>query len=117
MAFNIEDDAYDKLKGYLDAVNKVLGNSDEAKETLNDIEARMAELFVPVTREGQTSISASDVDDLIKILGEPEVYAPEGSEEAKVKEETRGKKEPFVAPVIKKLHRDQIGRASCRERV
>lgn len=110
MAFNIEDDAYDKLKGYLDAVNKVLGNSDEAKETLNDIEARMAELFVPVTREGQTSISASDVDDLIKILGEPEVYAPEGSEEAKVKEETRGKKEPFVAPVIKKLHRDPYSR-------
>ena len=77
MAFKIEEDAFEKLNSYLDSVKSRLGESDEATETLNDIESRMAELFSSVVSSSDKSITIGDVDEVIKILGNPEDYEPD----------------------------------------
>ena len=74
MAFKIEEDAFEKLNLYLESVKSRLGESDEATETLNDIESRMAELFSSVASSSDKAITVDDVDEVIKILGNPEDY-------------------------------------------
>jgi hypothetical protein len=43
--FNIEEDGYDKLKGYLGAITKYFSSYGDSKEILTDIEGRIAEKF------------------------------------------------------------------------
>ena len=43
--FHIDEDAYEKLKQYLDAIGRHFSGKDEGDEILNDIESRIAELF------------------------------------------------------------------------
>ena len=107
IAFRIEEDAYDQLKGYLDAVQAILGSDEEALETINDIESRMAELFIPVTHENQVAVTLKDVEEVIKILGEPRDYAPVDDEEGAG---ASAKKEPSVQPIRKRLYRDPYSR-------
>ncbi len=111
IAFRIEEDAYDQLKEYLDAVQAILGSNDEARETINDIESRMAELFIPVTHENQVAVNLKDVEEVIKILGEPRDYAPADDEtDGADASSASAKKEPFVQPIRKRLYRDPYSR-------
>lgn len=111
IAFRIEEDAYDRLKEYLDAVQAILGSNDEARETINDIESRMAELFIPVTHENQVAVNLKDVEEVIKILGEPRDYAPVDDEaDGSGASSASAKKEPFVQPIRKRLYRDPYSR-------
>jgi len=43
--FHIDDDAYDMLQTYLHEIADHFQSEDERKEIMNDIEARIAELF------------------------------------------------------------------------
>lgn len=111
IAFRIEEDAYDQLKEYLDAVQAILGSTDEARETINDIESRMAELFIPVTHENQVAVNLKDVEEIIKILGEPRDYAPvDDDAEGAAASSASAKKEPFAQPIRKRLYRDPYSR-------
>ncbi len=105
MAFTIEDDAYEKLNGYIKAVETRLGNTDDAKETIDDIESRIAELFAPVVHSSGTAITLKDVDEVISVLGTPDVYEYNPEE---VNEKQTGKKPPVVMP--KRLFRDPHSR-------
>lgn len=104
MAFIIEEDAYDKLNGYLNAVEVRLGGGDEAKETLDDIEIRIAELFAPLTHNSGVAIKLEDVEEVIKILGNPEDYETGNEEEAK----SSVKPPPVIIP--RRLYRDPNSR-------
>ena len=42
--FHIDDDAYEKLKSYLDTISRHFSNKQESKEIIDDIESRIAEL-------------------------------------------------------------------------
>ena len=44
--FHIEEDAYEMLQKYLISLNNHFGGSDEGKEIIADIEARIAEIFI-----------------------------------------------------------------------
>lgn len=111
IAFRIEEDAYDRLKEYLDAVQNILGSNEEARETINDIESRMAELFIPVTHENQVAVTLKDVEEVIKILGEPRDYAPVDEEsDGAGASSASAKKEPLVQPIRKRLYRDPYSR-------
>jgi phage shock protein PspC (stress-responsive transcriptional regulator) len=111
IAFRIEEDAYDQLKEYLDAVQAVLGSNDEGRETINDIESRMAELFIPVTHENQVAVNLKDVEEVIKILGEPRDYAPADEDaDGKSGASDSFKKEPPLQPIHKRLYRDPYSR-------
>lgn len=73
-AFQIEEEAYEKLKSYLEDVKRNLSTGPDTDEIINDIEASLAEKFS--TREGREKavITKIDVEDLIKIMGDPEVF-------------------------------------------
>ena len=79
--FSIEEDAFERLDEYLKSVEARLGNSDEAKETLEDINLRMAELFRGVHRDASSPVTLTDVEDVIGTLGSPEDYEVPGDEE------------------------------------
>ncbi|MDX2429394.1 MAG: PspC domain-containing protein, partial [Bacteroides sp.] len=76
--FNIDDDAYEKLKSYLDTISRYFSNKQESKEIIDDIEARIAELFQErVSAENQV-ITLPIVNQVIDIMGNPEDIADTG---------------------------------------
>ena len=44
-SFHIDEDAFGKLSRYLDAIRKSLKGADGSEEIMQDIEARIGELF------------------------------------------------------------------------
>jgi phage shock protein PspC (stress-responsive transcriptional regulator) len=73
--FNIEELAYDRLKGYLEAIRSHFANSRDCDEIMADIEGRIAELFQERISEVKEVISMSDVEEVVAIMGRPEDYA------------------------------------------
>jgi phage shock protein PspC (stress-responsive transcriptional regulator) len=72
--FHIDENAYRVLKNYLDAIQKSLANEVSREEIIQDIEARIAELFIERMISDNQVISVEDVNAVIKIMGEPEDY-------------------------------------------
>ena len=78
--FHIDDDAYEKLKAYLDSISRHFSNKQESKEIVDDIESRIAELFQErITAETQV-ITVAIVNEVIDIMGNPEDFADSGEE-------------------------------------
>lgn len=79
--YHIDDDAYDLLRKYLAEVESRL-SSDEQKEVMGDIEARVSELFAERLQRGKNVINIKDVEEIIHILGKPNQFAEdEGTEQ------------------------------------
>ncbi|MDN5291309.1 MAG: hypothetical protein PWQ06_1548 [Anaerophaga sp.] len=101
-AFSIDEDAYDRLNSYLKEVEGKLGQTDEAKETLEDINLRIAELFRGVHPDASSSVTLEDVIEVIKTLGDPGDYEtpddPGKAAENKTWEEPYVKKQLFRDP-------------------
>ena len=71
--FHIDEDAYEKLSNYLEAIKNSL-NTDGKDEIINDIESRIAEIFSEKINPKTGVISMIDVDNIIQIMGQPEDY-------------------------------------------
>lgn len=68
--FHIEEDGYEKLKGYLSSIQKYFSSFADSKEILSDIEGRIAERFLNKQKaETKQVISLADVDELISAMG------------------------------------------------
>jgi phage shock protein PspC (stress-responsive transcriptional regulator) len=78
--FHIDEDAYEKLKSYLDTISRYFSNKQESKEIINDIEARIAELFQEKISEEKQVITLKLVNEVIDIMGNPEDIADSGEE-------------------------------------
>jgi len=78
--FHIDEDAYSKLKKYLDAISSHFSNQEESKEIINDIEARIAELFEEKKNKDEEVINLDLVNEVIEIMGNPEDIADTGDE-------------------------------------
>ena len=91
--FHIEEEAYNLLNTYLDAIRNNLGNSADTSEIINDIELRIAELLVAKRADKETVIVLSVVQDVIEQLGAPETISQENDyeEEHKTYEQTTHK--------------------------
>ncbi len=72
--FQIEEDAFEMLRDYLLRVEAKLGNSDEAREVVGDIECRIAELFRMEARNAPLIITLDRVAEVIQTIGEPEEF-------------------------------------------
>lgn len=70
--FHIDEDAYEILRDYLNSVERKFGRSAEGAEVIQDLEARMAELFTERLKPHRKVISAEDVRDVLTTLGTPE---------------------------------------------
>jgi phage shock protein PspC (stress-responsive transcriptional regulator) len=77
IVFHIEEEAYDILQTYLHAIEKNFRDESERKEIMRDIEARIAELFQGKNTLSKEVITDVDVEDVIKVMGEPEDYISE----------------------------------------
>ena len=72
--FHIDEDAYETLQNYFEAIKTSLQNTEGASEIITDIEARVAELFSERIKTSQQVISNKEVDEIISIMGQPEDY-------------------------------------------
>jgi phage shock protein PspC (stress-responsive transcriptional regulator) len=97
--FNIDENAYQALQRYLEAVKKYLTGTQGNEEILADVEARISELFSEKLTPEKQVIVLQDVDQIIQVMGQPEDYSIDEDifdEAPKTKTSTR----------VKKLYRD-----------
>ena len=71
IAFKLEDEAYGKLKNYLDQIRESYGDSSDGREILDDIEARIAEIIL-TQQDASVIVSLPLIDHTLKRLGAPE---------------------------------------------
>jgi len=72
--FHIDEDAYQKLSRYFDAIKRSLSNSSGKDEIMKDIEMRVAELFTERKISDKHVINVKDVDEVVTVMGQPEDY-------------------------------------------
>ena len=90
--FHIEEDGYDKLKSYLDSVNKYFSSFEDSKEIIEDIEGRIAELFLAKLDDGKQIITPEDIEDLIATMGTTKDFDATIETEPEEKEEKKEEK-------------------------
>lgn len=71
--FHIDEDAYQKLSRYFDAVKRSL-SPDGRDEIMKDIESRIAELFQERLKNDKQVVGLSEIEEVISIMGQPEDY-------------------------------------------
>ena len=81
IVFHIDDDAYEMLQTYLHEIADHFQSDDEKKEIMNDIEARIAELFSEKLQRNKNVVNLIDVEEIIEIMGKPSQYAGEDEEQ------------------------------------
>lgn len=67
--FHIEEDGYDRLKNYLDSINKYFSSFEDSSEIIADIESRIAEIFLSKLANGRQTVNIEDVEELISTMG------------------------------------------------
>ena len=85
--FQIDEDAYELLQQYIESLRQSFGREEGGEEIVNDIEARIAELFDELRQQGVEAITIEHVKDIITRIGKPEELT--GEEE---KQENSGHK-------------------------
>ncbi len=78
--FHLDESAYFKLKKYLKSVRNSLQQTDDIEEVMNEIEARIAELFIEKQAHPQQVINEGHIDEIIGVMGQPEDYEEESVE-------------------------------------
>lgn len=78
--FHIDEDAFQKLNRYFDAIKRSLSNSSGQDEIMKDIEIRVSELFSQRKETDKQVITLKDVDAMIAVMGQPEDYRIEEEE-------------------------------------
>lgn len=73
-SFHIDEDAFGKLSRYLDAIRKSLKGADGSEEIMQDIEARIGELFSEKIESPSQVITLKNLDEVIAVMGQPEDY-------------------------------------------
>lgn len=101
MIFHIDEDAFQKLTRYFEAIKRSLSNSSGQDEIMKDIEMRVAELLIERQKSDKHVINNKDVDEVITVMGQPEDYKIDDESEEKASE-------PFYSYTkSRKLYRDK----------
>lgn len=72
--FYIDEDAYGKLSRYLEGIRNSLKGSEGSEEIMQDIEARIAELFTEKMENTPKVVTMKTLDEVIAVMGQPEDY-------------------------------------------
>ncbi|NBW27183.1 MAG: PspC domain-containing protein [Flavobacteriaceae bacterium] len=101
LVFHIDEDAYQKLTNYIEAIKRSLSKNSGQEEIIKDIEIRIGELISEKHTNDKQVISLGEVEEIISIMGQPEDYRIEGDEPIK--------DEPIYtnSKITKKLYRDE----------
>lgn len=98
IVFHVEEDAFEKLHKYLEAIASHFRGFEGAEEVIADVEARIAEILQTRLSASKEVITMADVEEVITIMGQPSDFGPE--------EESGSEKPPYYSPVPKRLYRD-----------
>ncbi|WP_333808529.1 PspC domain-containing protein [Flavobacterium sp.] len=101
--FHIDEDAYQKLSRYFDAVKRSL-SPDGRDEIMKDIESRIAELFQERLKNEKQVVGLSEIEDVIAIMGQPEDYKID--DEKSTYQSSSSSSTNFYYPT-KRLYRDK----------
>jgi phage shock protein PspC (stress-responsive transcriptional regulator) len=104
--FHIDEDAYEKLQKYLQMLNRHFGTAVEGQEILQDIEARIAELFIEKTSNKMEVVTDSMVDEVMDRMGRPEDFMEPNDEEPTAKAQTGGSVQDGEPQIRRRLYRD-----------
>jgi phage shock protein PspC (stress-responsive transcriptional regulator) len=104
MFFHIDEEAYQKLSRYFEAIKRSLTNSNGQDEIIKDIEMRIAELFTEKHSNGKQVISLKELDEVIAVMGQPEDYRIDNDEN-----ETSEPNYTYQTKANRKLYRDKDG--------
>ncbi|KAF0237557.1 MAG: phage shock protein [Prolixibacteraceae bacterium] len=99
--FHIEEDAYEVLQKYLVNLKNHFGSSEEGKEILTDIEARIAEIFIEKSTNVQNVVTIEMVNGAIEIMGTPEDFVEDEGEtevQAAESDETKRRRRLYRDP-------------------
>ena len=80
VVFHIDEDAYEILRLYLDSLTDHFKGMDGGKEVMEDIEARIGEIFEQKIAGHKEVIEVEDVNDMINILGQAKDIIDEDEE-------------------------------------
>jgi len=73
--FHIDEEAYQKMKRYLDAIRRSLIDDSQGRdEIIADIELRIGELLSERVKDVRQVVNESDIDKIIAVMGQPEDY-------------------------------------------
>ncbi|RIV42213.1 PspC domain-containing protein [Flagellimonas pelagia] len=100
--FHIDDDAYNKLRRYLESIKRSFAGTTGSDEIIADIEARIAELFLEKMENERQVITHKEVDQVIDVMGQPEDYMVDED----IFEDEPKKSRPQQETRNKKLYRD-----------
>jgi len=93
--FNVEEDAYDVLKMYLDSIKNYFQKMENDSEIISDFELRIAENFSSKLSSGKQYINLSDVKEVIQIMGSlddfQEIYDDDQTEDVKEDKKIKNK--------------------------
>ncbi len=97
IVFHIDDDAYEMLHEYLSDISDYFESEEERKEIMQDIEARIGELFNERLQKGKNVITIDDVKQVIAIMGKPNEFAgqdekPHQNKKSKIKSNNKNQK-------------------------
>ena len=101
--FHLDEDAFDRLKEYIDKLNRVLSGDENKKEIVDDIESRISELFRQRLSQYKQVINLKDVEEVLATLGSPEDIGGDGEPDS---EKRRNSEESTT----RKLYRDPDSR-------
>jgi phage shock protein PspC (stress-responsive transcriptional regulator) len=96
--FHIEEDAYEVLQKYMENLKNHFGNSEEGKEIVSDIEARIAEIFAEKSTGKETIISLEMVNKLVDTMGTPDSFIAEEEVEEPLTGQSKRKRKLYRDP-------------------
>ena len=102
-AFSLDEKAYATIKGYLDSLNLYYKKIEGGREIMEGIEERMAELLLEKTGDGFNVVSDDVAQEVIDILGRPEVIEEDSAAAESPKYKFEGKKRLYRDPTNKVL--------------
>ena len=81
--FHVEEDGYELLRSYLDSITRYFSNYEDSKEITDDIESRIAEIFLKKLSTSKQVITQDDVEAVVATMGSVEDFAAQdyGDEE------------------------------------
>lgn len=106
LLFHVEEDAYEKLKNYLNGIENYFKKFEDSREIIQDVEHRIAELLTEKNSKEQPIVTLAMVEKVILTMGTVDDFKREEEEETPVEESATQEKINPEKASAEKLQRD-----------
>ena len=96
--FNMDEDAHEMLDYYLASIAGQFEDEKERRDIMDDVEARIAEIFKNKVTAFRQVITADDINDMTRIMGKPSDFGSEGDDTLQGYSRKRGYKRMYRDP-------------------